>query len=194
MFKKYNPAIFSICIVLLLSGCTALKLGSEAVITMGKIVAATITTTGKVVTTTGKVITTVIGLPGRRKVIKLTKKGNRFLVDVILNRKIRTQMVLDTGCTDTQISTDIARKLGIKKDEGEEILCKLAGGHVVSARKVVIKEVRVSRVRVLGVDAIVLDRDKTGEYGGLLGMSFLDNFIFKIDTDKAELVLEKRKK
>ena len=193
MNRKYNIIAIFVCATLFLSGCALLKLPGQAIIVAGKIVVVTLQTTGKLITTTGKVITTVVKIPGGRKVIKLTKVGNAMFANVVINKKVKAQLILDTGCTHTQISAKIARKLKIKKNKGEKVLCELANGQKVKGRAVNIKEIKVGKVKAYNVRVIILDREISGESDGLLGMSFLNNFVFKIDAEKGELTLEKRK-
>ena len=194
MNRKYNIVVIFVCITLFLSGCALLKLPGQAIIVAGKIVVVTLQTTGKLITTTGKIVTTVVKIPGGRKVIKLTKVGNALFANVVLNKKVKAQLILDTGCTHTQISAKIARKLKIKKNKGEKVLCELANGQKVRGRAVNIKEIKVGKVKAYNVRVIILDSEISGESDGLLGMSFLNNFIFEIDAEKGELILEKRKK
>lgn len=193
MNRKYNIIAIFICVTLFLGGCAILKLPGQIIVTAGKIVVVTLQTTGKLITTTGKIITTVVKIPVGRKVIKLTKAGNTLFANVVLNKKVKTQLILDTGCTHTQISTKIAKKLKIKKNKGEKVLCELANGQKVRGRAVNIKEIKVGKVKAYNVRVIILDKEISGESDGLLGMSFLNNFIFKIDAEKGELILEKRK-
>ena len=193
MNKKYNIVAIFVCATLFLSGCAILKLPGQVIVAAGKIVVVTLQTTGKLITTTGKIIATVVKIPGGRKVVKLTKVGNVLFANVILNKKVKAQLVLDTGCTHTQISAKIAKKLKIKKNKGEKVLCELANGQKVKGRAVNIKEIKVGKVKAYNVRVIILDREISGESDGLLGMSFLNNFIFKIDAEKGELILEKRK-
>ena len=105
---------------------------------------------------------------------------------------MRTDLIIDTGATDTVISADIARKLGIDYNRGKTVLCQLADGRSVSGRQVNIREIRIGGARVYNVNAVVLDSGDTGKDAGLLGMSFLENFIFKVDSEKGVLVLQKR--
>lgn len=186
--------------MLFLSGCAVLKVTGQTIGVAGKIVTTTIKatgevvkTTGKVVTTTGEVIKTIVKIPGSIRVVKLVKEGNSLFVNTLLNRKVKAKLLLDTGCTDTQISKEIAKKLRIPIDKGNTVLCKLANGQMVTGRAVTIKEVRVGRVRAYNVRAVVLDQVAAGKATGLLGMSFLDNFIFKVDSVEGELILEKRR-
>lgn len=164
--------------------------------TAGKAAFVTAKTAGKIavgtVKTAGKGVKTVVNMTVGKEVISLDKKYNSLYVDAVLNRRFRTKLILDTGCTDTQISADIARRLGIRPDQGQQVSCQLADGRVVSGRAVNIREVRLGRASAKNVRAVVLDDNKMGQDTGLLGMSFLDNFIFRVDTEKKELVLQKR--
>ncbi|MFH1768887.1 MAG: retropepsin-like aspartic protease [Candidatus Omnitrophota bacterium] len=198
--KNHIPiAIFSGTIISL-SACAVLNLGKETIGTVGRVVGSTAKVTetaGKVAVATlgaaADVAATVINLPRAKGVVKLKKKGNNLFVDVLFNRKVKAKMLLDTGCTDTQISRGLAKRLGINYSSGDKVFCTLAGGHVVSGRAIIIKEAGIGKVKVYNLKAIVLDNDKEGESQGLLGMSFLNNFIFKIDGEKGELVLERQK-
>ncbi len=60
------------------------------------------------------------------------------------------------------------------------------------AREITLKEVRVRGVRVKNVKALVMEQDNLGIYDGLLGMSFLNHFVFSLDAQKPELVLQQR--
>ena len=159
----------------------------------GTVAAETIKTTGKIVTTTGKVIKTVVQIPGGKRVIHLTKRGNALLANTLLNRKVWATMMVDTGCGETLISRQLARRLGLEQVPGEPIQCVLAGGYVVMGKVVTIKEIRLGKVIVKNITAVILEEDQTNGNDGLLGMSFLNNFIFRIDAQKAELILEKRR-
>ena len=131
MNRKYNIVVISVCAALFLNGCALIKLPGQIVVATGKIVVVTLQTTGKVITTTGKIVAIAVKIPGGRKLIKLTKVGNTLFANAVLNKKVKTQLVLDTGCTHTQISAKIAKKLKIKKNKGETVVCELANGQKV---------------------------------------------------------------
>lgn len=201
MSKKYSLAIVLVLGMFLLTGCGVLSFtgqvissASKVAVTTGKVAIKTLEFAGKAVVATGKVITSVVKLPFGKTVVKLNKKGNTLFVNALLNHKLKTALIIDTGCTTTQLSKQIARKLRINMGRGNEVQCKLADGSIVSAKEVNLKELRVGRARVYNVKAVVLDREMINGQDGLLGMSFLDNFIFKIDAEKGELILERRKK
>jgi clan AA aspartic protease (TIGR02281 family) len=188
-------AAFFILVIFPLTGCAAVNTTANVLITTGKAAFITGKIAGKTAIGTAKIagkgVKTVINMTVGKEVVKLDNKGKSLYVDTVLNRRVKTQLVLDTGCTDTQISADIARRLGIKTNQGTKVSCQLADGRTVSGRAVTIKEVRLGRARAVNVSAVVLDGAGKKETG-LLGMSFLDNFIFRIDSEKSELVLQKR--
>jgi clan AA aspartic protease (TIGR02281 family) len=193
--KKYLSAIF-ISGIFFLTGCSVLRVTGQAVGIAGKVVYTTAKVAGKTVITTanvvGKGVKTVVNMTTGKHVIQLEKIGSNLAADVLLNRKVRTDLIIDTGATDTVISADIARKLGIDYNRGKTVLCQLADGRSVSGRQVNIREIRIGGARVYNVNAVVLDSGDTGKDAGLLGMSFLENFIFKVDSEKGVLVLQKR--
>ncbi|MBU4313113.1 MAG: retroviral-like aspartic protease family protein [Candidatus Omnitrophica bacterium] len=187
------PIIILMIAAISLSGCVATRIAGKTMETTGKLAFVTAKTVGKVALGTakftGKGLKTAVNMARGKEVVPLDKKCNSYYVDAILNRRVKTKLILDTGCTDTQIAPDIARKLGIKTTSGEQVSCMLADGRTVTGRAVNIRELKVGRARVSNVRAIVLD---DGKETGLLGMSFLNNFVFKVDPEKSELVLQKR--
>jgi len=186
-----------------LSGCGAFRAAGAVAGAAGKAVYTTAKVTGKVVgvtakaagktaVATGKGIRTVVNMATGKHAVRLTKRGNSFTTDVLLNRKVKTELIVDTGATDTVISSGLAKKIGVPINRGQNVLCQVADGRTVNGKQINIKEVRVGGAKVYNVQAIVLDSGEMGNSPGLLGMSFLNNFIFKVDTEKELLVLQKR--
>ena len=203
IFYRYYKFCVVIFGLMLLNGCTVVKATGAVVGTAGKVVYTTAKVTGKVVGTTAKVIgktvvvtgkgvKTVVNMATGRHVVKLTKHGNSLTTSVLLNRKVREDLIVDTGATDTVISSSLAKKIGISAAKGKNVLCQVADGRTVNGKQINIKEVRVGGAKVYNVQAIVLDSGEIGNSPGLLGMSFLNNFVFKVDTEKETLVLQKR--
>ena len=108
-----------------------------------------------------------------------------------LNGQVSARFLLDTGASAVQVSRAMAAKLKLKSEAAKTVPVMLAGGSYVRGRVVDIHEVALGAARVHDVKAIVLERDSLGVADGLLGMSFLENFIFSIDTQKGELILER---
>jgi len=196
----YYPLKHKLCVIILglifLSGCSVVKATGTAIGVAGKTVYTTAKVTGKVIGVTanaaGKGVTTTVNMATGKHTVKLIKRGNSFSVNASLNRKINAELIVDTGATDTIISSSIARKIGVFFTKGQDVLYQVADGRTVSGKQVNIREVRVGGAKVYNVQAVVLDSAETGNSPGLLGMSFLNNFIFRIDTEKGLLVLQKR--
>jgi len=185
------------------SGCSVLKVTGTAVGTAGKVVYTTAKVTGKVIGMTAKAagktavaaskgVRTVVNMAAGKHTVKLVKRGNGFAAEVHLNRKVSVELIVDTGATDTVISSSLAKKAGVPFNKGQNVLCQVADGRTVNGKQVIIREVRVGDARVYNVQAVVLDSEKIGNSPDLLGMSFLNNFVFKVDTEKELLVLQKR--
>jgi clan AA aspartic protease (TIGR02281 family) len=195
-YKRYKYYTSILGIIFLLTGCSVVKTTGNVIGVVGKTVYTTAKITGKVVGTTcvvaGKGVKTVVNMATGKHVVKLKKLGNSFAVAALLNRKINAELIVDTGATNTVISNALARKLGIRASNSQDIMCHLADGRAVAGKQVNIREIIVGGARVSNVDAVVLDTGDMGYDQGLLGMSFLNNFIFKIDTEKGILILEKR--
>ena len=128
-----------------------------------------------------------------RLVVPLEREGTSFFVRVTLNGTVPARLLLDTGASAMQVSRAMSRKLKVKTSNSQVIPVMLAGGGYVRGHAVDITEVAVGSAKVHHVKAIVLEHDNLKLADGLLGMSFLENFIFSMDTKKGELILEKRK-
>jgi len=178
--------------LIFLSGCSIFKVAGTAVGTTCKVVYTTAKVVGKTVVVTGKGVRTVVNMATGKHTVKLTRRGNSLTTSVLLNRKVKEELIVDTGATDTVISSSLAKKIGISAAKGQNVLCQVADGRAVNGKQVRIKEVRVGGAKVYNVQAVVLDSREIGNSPGLLGMSFLNNFVFKIDTEKELLVLQKR--
>jgi clan AA aspartic protease (TIGR02281 family) len=168
-----------------------------------KVTGKVLKTTGKVAVTTGKVavktgqmthkgVRTVIYMAKGKQIIPLEKQGDSLYADIRLNRKQKATFLVDTGASSMQISRAMADRLGLNLYRYPRIPVTIAGGHIVDAREVVLKEVRIGRVRVKNVKAIVMEQDNLDLYDGLIGMSFLNHFVFSVDPIKAELILQQR--
>ncbi len=193
-------------------GCTLLEAGGEAVGVVGKagwtaakavggVVYTGTSMAGQTANQTNKNLsresprhkTSRVTLSGGRLVVPLEREGTSFYVRVTFNGKVPARLLLDTGASAMQVSRAMSKKLKLKTSGAQVVPVMLAGGGYVRGRAVDISEVAVGEAKVHNVKAIVLDQDNLKLADGLLGMTFLENFIFSMDTKKGELILEKRK-
>jgi clan AA aspartic protease (TIGR02281 family) len=92
------------------------------------------------------------------------------------------------------LSREIGRQLGLgAKRYKQNVELQLADGRKIKADYVVLESLSVQGVEASDVAAAILSED-IGDISykdGLLGMSFLKNFSFKIDQKNSKLILEK---
>jgi clan AA aspartic protease (TIGR02281 family) len=112
-----------------------------------------------------------------------------------LNGKVDAKMVLDTGSSLVMITKNVALKLGINLSAATkpDLKAQVADGRQVNAKRIILGTMEVQGVVAKNVEAVVL-LDDTGSLGfgdGLLGMSFLNRFNFKVDQKAKKLILER---
>ena len=76
----------------------------------------------------------------------------------------------------------------VPSDKDETLTMRIADGNLIQAKHMVIKSVRVGQFTVTDVDCAVLPKDLVSAEA-LLGGTFLNNFIFKIDPKAGEMHL-----
>jgi len=127
-----------------------------------------------------------------RTSVSVEAYGNSYVAKVELNDSVRGKFVVDTGASSTIITPKIAQRLGIGEDAGAPIPVRVADGRVVEGRFLYLDEIRVGRASVYDAEVIVLEYFGNTGFDGLLGMSFLGHFTFKIDHDASKLFLYER--
>jgi clan AA aspartic protease (TIGR02281 family) len=129
---------------------------------------------------------------GERAIVYLQKEGKSYFVRARVNGTVWGRFLLDTGASAVQISKKMARRLNISYKKSQAVPVTLAGGGMVAGRMVILEEIHLGEVAVRNVKAIILDYENDQTADGLLGMSFLENFVFQIDAQNNKLILEKR--
>lgn len=123
--------------------------------------------------------------------VSFTGSSSNIMVNVLINDLVRANFVLDTGASLVVISRDIANKLGIGiRREESSIFITLADGRKVNANIVTIKSLRIGRIEGKDIEAAVLDYEENSDLEGLLGMSFLKQFMINIDAKNGKLIIE----
>ena len=91
-------------------------------------------------------------------------------------------MVVDSGAAMVALPSATATELGIKVPlDARVIKLMLADGRTISAHGVTLPRVRIGEFEAENVEAAVLD-DVSIQAEPLLGMSFLGNFKFEVDS------------
>ena len=141
----------------------------------------------------------------RPKTVEFSDDSTSIMLPVTLNKKVEATLVLDTGASVIMLKREFAKKLGVDLNEmGHNMQVVLADGRKTKARHIILESVKVQNVEATDVDASILLDEPTRENeqeferpastirgDGLLGMSFLKHFNFKIDHKEKKLILEK---
>jgi clan AA aspartic protease (TIGR02281 family) len=102
------------------------------------------------------------------------------VVEATLCRQETCYLVVDTGATSVTIPFSMVDALGLSNHLGREVEVSLAGGVKIMGRELVIPQISVLGMEAADVRAVVLDESEVG-VDGLLGLSFLSRFDFRID-------------
>lgn len=122
--------------------------------------------------------------------VPLEVRAGSLVVEATFNRRFTGRFLLDTGATYCVVGEEVARQAKIKgRSGGEEIRLLTANGpvraHLGQARKV---ELGGAAARDVAV-AVVGDNPVHG-LDGIIGLSFLQGFVYTVDADAGVLRLE----
>ncbi len=125
--------------------------------------------------------------------IEVPHEGNQghMILTVRLNDKIDGRFLLDTGATFVTLSHSMARQLQLEISPQSQVSVSLANGSQVKAQPVVLKSVQVGEAKVNGVSAMVFPEAPNDGVDGLLGMSFLREFMISMDPTHKKLIFQK---
>jgi clan AA aspartic protease (TIGR02281 family) len=126
-------------------------------------------------------------------IVLLERTGHLLVVHAQLNDQRHARLILDTGASHTIVSHQIARDLGLLIDaDGGPVTLKTAGG-MVQAGMTRIRAVRIGEAEAFNIPVAVHDLPEAPSgVDGLLGMTFLNQFVMTLDTQKGALVLQRR--
>jgi len=113
---------------------------------------------------------------------------NHIVVSALINGSAEGNFIVDTGADIMTLSSDFAKKLGYDVGNLPQVEVILADGKKVKAYSLILKSVSVGGMEAKNIQAVVLD-GKNIQVVGLLGMSYLKNFLFQIDVRNKKLIL-----
>jgi len=128
------------------------------------------------------------------KNVNITDDRGQIVVVALLNKKINATLILDTGASLVVIKDSVAKQLGIDTGSLKGVIkLRLADGRESAAKHAVLSSISVQGVEATNVDVAILSSDAQDPSlkDGLLGMTYLKNFSFKIDQKNKKLTLER---
>jgi clan AA aspartic protease (TIGR02281 family) len=116
------------------------------------------------------------------------------IVRAVLGTSLESHFIVDTGASLVTVTPELVRILGIADRAGQEIETSLAAGFTARGHEIIIPKLSVSGQVAQNVQAIIVPSGTVGT-DGLLGRSFLKQFIVHIDDEsEPKILLEKRAK
>ena len=115
--------------------------------------------------------------------------GGLWYVPVVFNGQNAKEMAIDTGASVIAVSWTAAQQLKLTFAADDPVVyAEVADGSVVPCRRAVAEKVRVGKFTVENVECMVM-MPSSSDSTPLLGLSFLKNFSFRIDSGKGQLIM-----
>jgi clan AA aspartic protease (TIGR02281 family) len=125
--------------------------------------------------------------------VPLKNNRNALMVDAVLtqdgSRGIGT-FIIDTGATYTSISQEMAEQMSMDLQNCEKVYITTANGRI-EVPKVVIEKLSVNGLEAHNVEATVIQVRHGSSFSGLLGLSFIRQFVLTIDPQGGQLIFQK---
>ena len=122
-------------------------------------------------------------------VIPIPEGALSLRAKIAIDGRLEENFIIDTGASYTAISESLARKLGYAYERGERVNVTTANGRM-QVRRIRLGSVSLQGYAVHNLPVIVLP-DTTGRSLNLLGLNFLNNFRYSVDSNKGEFRLER---
>jgi clan AA aspartic protease (TIGR02281 family) len=117
--------------------------------------------------------------------------GDLWMVTISINGKAVSDVAIDTGASLVCLPWKTAKDVGLQPNsEADTVQLKLADGHIVEAKEVTADTIRLGKFTIEKVRCAVLP-EKLTDTEPVLGLTFLKNFVYKIDTTGNKLVISK---
>jgi len=126
-------------------------------------------------------------------VIPVTKIGRSLVVRAKLNGSRDARLILDTGAEITVLSHAVALDAGLLPSQTVATVTLNTAGGSVRADVFRVGSVSLGEAEAKNVTTAVHDLpDAPAGVDGLLGLTFLDQFLVTVDAQKGELYLKPR--
>ena len=120
--------------------------------------------------------------------VPFQRSGNLMLVNVRLNDAVVAPFYVDSGCTGISITLQVAARLGLDRKPVRRVTKTRTANGTLLLAKFQLDSVALGSMRVADIAATVNPNLTVG----LLGASFLDQFVYTVDPASGVLILEPR--
>jgi clan AA aspartic protease (TIGR02281 family) len=119
---------------------------------------------------------------------RLTGDDSQLLVEAKVNGRVSGVFLLDTGASYCVITPDVARRLGVGTQDTNDTITLATPTGEIEAPMTTLRTVEVARTRAGNVSAVIYPA-VAEPLSGIIGLSFLSQFEFSIDSRRRLLRL-----
>ncbi len=119
--------------------------------------------------------------------VQLIRRHELWFSEVILNHRLQSHFIVDTGASFTLIHWQIAKELGITVNEMTPFIPIYTASQLIFTPLVTLRSVRVGDAEAENVDALIHNLPSNAP--GLLGNSFLNRFRVTLDSIQGKMTL-----
>jgi len=123
-------------------------------------------------------------------IVKFSPVDGHVMVPVVLNDSLQATVMVDTGAGITILSRELARDLGLTDQAAHPITLKTIAKDV-EAQLVTLDSIQIGDLRKDHFPVAITDLPlgEKGQFHGILGMDFMNNYIIQIDNERRSIAL-----
>jgi clan AA aspartic protease (TIGR02281 family) len=124
--------------------------------------------------------------------VPFERRGGILFVDVVINDSVPAKMIFDTGASRVTIGQGLWQRMNPDEEQsglGRKVKLHTAGG-IVDGMSLTIERIKLGEASRENVEAIL--NPTFDRYDGLLGMSFLEDYLVTIDNENNKIILKKK--
>ena len=128
-----------------------------------------------------------------QQAVTLVKRGAHYVVSGHFDGQTQVALMIDTGASLSVLSQRRFDQLSgwLFPEYVRNANMNTAGG-IVNAPIYRFEQFQIGNYQVKNIEFVVMELSQLGKADGLLGMNFLQNFVFMIDQEKHKLFLKHR--
>lgn len=137
----------------------------------------------------GATTLSILPASSRRTAVPLERHQRSLFARAIFNGRLPAKLLVDTGAAYVTIHENLAQELGLDLSQAEAITCVLADGSHAQAHRANLSSVQLGNAILRNVPVLIMPTRPNPSHDGLLGMSFLEQFIVEFSAEDSRLWL-----
>jgi clan AA aspartic protease (TIGR02281 family) len=127
----------------------------------------------------------------RKERVPIEGRGKMVIVVATINQRVTGRFILDTGASYCVISKETANEASLSgRKDGPKVRMTTASGALMQATLGQARRIDIGDVFARDIPVAVVDGDPFPGFRGLIGLSFLQQFKYSIDSGNGVLQLE----